>query len=259
MRAWSARVFYRSILPKGDGVVVVSEELRRTLSERYQFPNAQIRVVPNGTNLEHMRTLPPAAARKRIGLEPDRPTVGFVGTFFHYQGIDTLIRAAPLILARFPRALFLLVGDGEMRRDWEARVHAEELGSAFRFTGQVPYRDVPLYISAMDVGLAPLIARRGPTSPLKLFDYWACGRPVVASDLPDVAALIRESAAAIPVPPEDPRALAGEVCELLGNEAKRSALGSSGRRFVETGHSWAHVAERMEQVFLEAIRNRSRR
>ena len=118
---------------------------------------------------------------------------------------------------------------------------------------------MPLYINAMDVAVAPMIASRGPVSPLKLFDYWGCGRPVVVSDLPDVAPLIRESKGAIPVPPEGPHALAGAVSELLGDEAKRHTLGTSGRRFVEARYSWAHVAGEVERLFVEAIRKRSRR
>lgn len=259
MRAALTGAFYRWILPKADLVSVISDELRGTLIDRYRVRPARSWVVPCGADLQHFTPLPPPMARGQIGLEPDRPTVGFAGTFFGYQGVETVIEAAPSILSRFPRALFLLVGDGEMRQNWEVLVHAKGLGSSFHFTGQVPYRDVPLYINAMDVALVPMIARRGPVSPLKLFDYWACGRPVVASDLPDVAPLIRESQGAIPVPPEDPHALARAVSELLGDEAERHTLGASGRRFVEARHSWDHIAERVERLFLEAIRNRSRR
>ncbi|MBI4611299.1 MAG: glycosyltransferase family 4 protein [Candidatus Rokubacteria bacterium] len=259
VRAAWARAFYRSILPRADFVAAVSEELGRVLRNRYGLPAEKIRVLPNGANLEQMRPVPPALARERIGLEPDRPTVGFAGTFFGYQGLQTLIEAAPSILERCPRALFLLVGDGEMRPAWEGMVRAKGLSAAFRFTGQVPYRQVPLCINAMDVALAPMVARRGPTSPLKLFDYWACARPVVASDLPDLAELIRESRAAMAVPPDDPHALADAVSELLADQAKRYALGTWGRRFVEARYSWAHVAERMEGLFLEAIRNWGRR
>ncbi len=255
VRAALARAFYTSILPKGDGVVVVSEELRLTLKDQYHLPDERIRVVPNGANLDLMRPLPPPVARGHIGLEPDCPTVGFAGTFFHYQGIAILVEAAPLILARFPRVRFLLVGDGEMRQAWEALIQGKGLSTSFHFTGQVPYRDVALYINAMDVALAPLISRRGPTSPLKLFDYWACGRPVVASDLQDLGPHLRQSGGAIPVPPEDPQALADAVCELLGDEVKRETLGNSGRHFVETQHSWVHVSEQLEQIFCDALRD----
>lgn len=250
--------FYRWVLPKADLFAAISDELRRTLADRHGVPPERSRVIPCGTNLEHFTPRPPPVARARIGLEPDRPTAGFAGTFFDYQGVQTLIEAAPAILSRFPRVLFLLVGDGEMRRNWEAMVRAKKLGSSFRFTGQVPYRDVPLYMNAMDVTVAPMIASRGPVSPLKLFDYWGCGRPVVASDLPDLTPLLRESQGAIPVPPDDPHALAEAVSDLLADEAKRLALGAAGRRFVETHHSWDHVAERLEQLFFEAISNRSR-
>ena len=259
MRAVLTEGFYRWILPKADRVAAISDELRRVLADRYRIPHERSWVIPCGTNLEHFTPLPPPLARPRIGLEADRPTVGFTGTFFDYQGVQTLIEAAPSILSRFPRVLFLLVGDGEMRQNWEALVHAKGLGSSFHFTGQVPYRDVPLYINATDVAVAPMIASRGPVSPLKLFDYWACARPVVASDLPDLAELIRESRAAMAVPPDDPHALADAVSELLADQAKRYALGTWGRRFVEARYSWAHVAERMEGLFLEAIRNWGRR
>ena len=157
--------FYRWVLPKADLVAVISDELRRTLADRYRIPQERSWVIPCGTNLEHFTPLSAPLARRQIGLEPDRPTVGFAGTFFDYQGVQTLIEAAPSILSRFPRVLFLLVGDGEMRQDWEAMVRVKKLDSSFCFTGQMSYRDVPLYINAMDVAVAPMIARRGPVSP----------------------------------------------------------------------------------------------
>lgn len=258
LRAVITDGFYRWGLPKADRVAVISDQLRRTLADQYGLPHTRSQVLPCGANLEHFRPLPPATARGRIGLDPDRPTVGFAGTFFDYQGVQTLIEAAPLILSRSPGVLFLLVGDGEMRRGWEALVRSKGLSSSFQFTGQVPYRDVPLYINAMDVATAPMIALRGPVSPLKLFDYWACARPVVASDLPDVAPLIRDSRGGIAVPPEEPGALARAVSELLADEARRRALGTAGRRFVEARHSWAHIAERAEQLFAAAIGNGER-
>ncbi len=245
------------ILPKVQLVVAISEELRLTLTDRYRLSEERIRVVGSGANLERFSPLPPSVARQRIGLEASRPTVGFAGTFFHYQGIQYLIEAAPLILSRFSRAHFLLVGDGEMRQAWEALVQARGLSTSFHFTGQIPYRDVALYINAMDVTMSPLILRRGPSSPLKLFDYWACGRPVVASDLPDLRVILRESGGAIPVFPEDPHALAEAVSELLGDEAMRQKLGNSGRHFVEAHHSWGHIAEQLEQLFFQVIRDGS--
>lgn len=216
-----------------DRVIAVTEGLRQALLARFPSLSAEkVVVIENGTNTEHLRPLDPVACRRRLGLSEGARYVGFAGTFFRYQGVQTLIEAAPLILEGCPEARFLVVGDGEMREEWEALVRRLGLEAAFDFPGQVPYEAIPYYLGAMDLCVAPFTADRGEGSPLKLFDYMASGRPVVVSEIPAVKPLIERSGALVPVPPDDPQALAQAVLRLLAQNSERRRLGEEG------GPSW---------------------
>jgi glycosyltransferase involved in cell wall biosynthesis len=187
------------------------------------------------------------ASRRALGLA-EKPTVGFIGTFFPYQGVSTLIAAAPAILAACPAARFLVVGDGPARAEWEARARAAGVAAAFHFPGQVPHAEVGTWINAMDVCVAPFVADRGEGSPLKLFDYFACARPVVASDIPAVRHIVEESGACVAVPPEDAGALTSAVARLLGDVGARTRMGWAGRAWVVRDHGWNAVAARVLDV-----------
>ncbi len=178
---------------RADRVVTVTPGLRAALIERFALDPARLTVVSNGANLARLAPMEPVTARRTLGLDDGAPYVGFVGTFFHHQGIATLIGAAPRILAARPATRFLIVGAGPARAEWEAAARAAGVVSAFSFPGQVPHAVVGTWINAMDVCVAPFAADRGEASPLKLFDYLACARPVVVSDIPAVHDLIEAS------------------------------------------------------------------
>jgi glycosyltransferase involved in cell wall biosynthesis len=223
-------------------VVAVTPGLRQMVVERYGVAPERVVVIPSGTDPDHFRPAPAPRCRERVGLDPARATVGFVGLFYRHQGVDTLLRA----LARLaPRPQGLLVGDGVRRAAWQALAHALGLEAAVRFVGQVPYADVPPYVGAMDVLAAPFTADRGETSPFKILDALAAARPVVASDLPSVRALAAASGAVVLVAPDDPGALADALRGLLAAPAEREELGRRGREFVVAHHAWPRLAERL--------------
>jgi glycosyltransferase involved in cell wall biosynthesis len=132
-----------------------------------------------------------------------------------------------------------------MRRPWEALAHRLGIADAARFPGQVPYAEVPTYLNAMDVVVAPFAADRGETSPFKILDAMACGRPVVASALPSVKPLADASGAVALVRPDDPDDLAAALASLLADPTRRQAMGDRGRAFVLAHHAWDRIAERL--------------
>jgi glycosyltransferase involved in cell wall biosynthesis len=243
---------------RADRIVAVSEGLRAMLLSRFELPPARVVVVENGANLDRLAPADPAGARRALGLAEGAPTLGFVGTFFAYQGVSTLVDAAPAVLAAYPEAQFLVVGDGPARHAWEERVRAAGLAAAFRFPGQVPHAEVASWINAMDVCVAPFVADRGEGSPLKLYDYLACARPVVVSDIPAVRHLVEASGACVAVAPEDPGALAATLRRLLADAPLRTRLGARGRAWVVRDHGWESVARRVLDV-CEAARQSARR
>ena len=234
---------------RSDLVVAITPGLKRMLTERYGIPESKVWVIPSGTDPEHFAPEEAGRARQRIGLDPDRPVVGFVGLFYRHQGIPTLLEALALLRSAHPKLVGLIVGDGVMRPAWQRLAHRLGIADAVRFPGQVPYREVPTYFNAMDVAVAPLTAARGETSPFKVLDAMACARPVVASDLASVRPLAEASGALTLVRPEDPAALAAALGSLLADPTRRQAMGAQGRAFVLAHHAWDRIAERLLAAF----------
>jgi glycosyltransferase involved in cell wall biosynthesis len=214
---------------------------------RYGARPDAIQVVPSATDPAHFKPEEARAARRRLGLDPDRPLVGFVGIFYRHQGVPTLLHALPQLACNVPRVCALIVGDGVMRGEWEAQARRLGIEDAVRFTGQVPYADVPAYFNAMDVVVAPFTADRGETSPFKILDALACGRPVVASDIDSVRPLAEQTPAVVLTPPDDPDGLAKALEGLLHDSGRRRVLGLHGRALVLAHYSWERVAATLQE------------
>lgn len=236
-----------------DMIIPITPGLKRMLIERYAVPAEKMVVIESGSNPSLYKPLERESCLNKLGLDQKARYVGFVGMFFRHQGIETLIEASPAISASFPDVRFLIVGDGVMMEKWTSKISEKGISKAFIFPGKVPYVDVPLYLNAMDVCVAPFTRDRGETSPLKLFDYFACGRPVVASDIASIHEILIESGAAIPIIPDDPGALAKAIIQLLGNPEKAEEIGRRGRRFVQSKYSWEANTERLIKAISEGM------
>ena len=231
-----------------DAVVTLTPGLERMLAERYGVPRRRIHVVPSGTDVDHFVPADAAECRRRLGLPQRAFVVGFVGLCYRHQGVPTLVDAIARLRARQGGATGLIVGDGVMRRAWEAHARERGLAEAVRFAGQVPYAEVPTWLGAMDVVTAPFTADRGETSPFKVLDAMACARPVVASDLDSVRWLAKQADAVALVPPDNAGALADALSALAAHPARRADLGARGRQFACAHHSWGRIAAAIEPV-----------
>lgn len=242
----------RHNVKQSDLIIALTPGLKRMLVERYDASDGKIRVIPSGTDPEHFTPADPAEAKRRVGLNPEQPIVGFVGLFYRHQGVHTLIEAASRILDKAPTTRFLLVGDGVMRTDWEALAKRLSVAEAITFTGQVPYQQIPLYLQAMDLLVAPFTASRGEVSPFKILDALASGRPAVASALPSMQRLARGFGGAITlVPPDDPQALAAATGTLLRKPDLRLTLGMRGREGILRHYGWPVIARQVEAAVTE--------
>ena len=221
-----------------DKIIPITQGLRQMIRTKYGITDSKISVIESGSNLDLFKPMNMEACKKLLNLDSDCKYVGFVGTFFKYQGIDTLIDSAGEVISRTPETKFLIVGDGVMRTEWMQRTKKIGLEDYFIFPGQVSYNEAPYYINAMTLCVAPFTANRGETSPLKVLDYFACGKPVVSSDIPSIHQILLDSKAAILVSPDDPVALAQTLIGILKDEKKQRMLGNNGRKFVISKYSW---------------------
>lgn len=223
--SWIDRVCIRM----SQKIIVLSEWSRERLHRLGGVHTSKIIVSPSGTDIKHFRPMNKKDCCRQVGLDPEYFYIGFVGSFFDYQGVDTLIRAAPIILSETGRLKFLLVGDGPMMDRWKNSVTADGLQDHFIFTGQVPYKSVPLYISVMDMCVAPHTKMSNQSSPVKIFDYMSCARPIIASNLGAVREIIKNSGCALLVPPGEARSLAQNAIRLIADEQLRNVMGKNGR------------------------------
>lgn len=237
----------RLVLKRCDRIVVLTEGLQTLLQERYGVPLERIAVIPSGTDVQRFVARDAVASRLELGLLPNRPYVGFVGSFYRYQGLACLLDAMMLVRRVRPSAELLLVGDGETIEELKQQAKEMGLDGAVTWVGRVAYWEVPTWIGAMSVCVAPFRGDRGETSPVKLFDYLACHRPVVAGAIPSVISTFTPDSGVQLVQPDDPRPLADAILALLNDPDRCARLGRQGRRFVEERFSWTVIAGQLRQ------------
>jgi glycosyltransferase involved in cell wall biosynthesis len=215
-----------------DGVVATTHGLREQVV-RAGVPRERCLVAPNAVEQSRVDLqLERADARRQLGLPIDRAIVCYTGQLFPWKGASTLVESA----AWLPEAHFLIVG-GRPRDVMGLRQLAASRGLANVWAvGQVAPARVPLYQAAADVLVLPNAIGETVwteyTSPLKLFEYLASGRPIVASDLPSLREVLVDGRNAVLVRPSDPAALAAGIERVLASPALAQTLAEAGRREV---------------------------
>lgn len=229
---WSLRQA-RWTAPRLEGIVTITDSIRRFYLD-LGVPAEQLLTAPDGVDLARYAELPgQAAARAQLGLPAERPLVCYTGQLYRWKGVHTLIAA----MAALPNALLCLVGGAPAElAETEALVGELKLTNVV-LVGHVAPDQVPLYQAAADVLVLPNTARaaisREHTSPLKLFEYMAAGRPIVASNLPSLREVLRHGENGWLVPPDDPTALARGSQRVLGEPALAAGLAAQAQRDVQ--------------------------
>lgn len=224
-----------NIMRRADLVASVSEELDAQLGAA-GVPAELRTVIPNGVDVRSFRPGPPDRDLLRShGLE-GRFVVGWVGGFRPFHGLEIVPSLVRALRERVPEAVVCLVGDGPERERFSNRVAA--LGDAVRLVPAAAHGEVPRWLRSFDVCLA-LGARAGfHYSPMKLYEYLACGRPVVATAAGQMAEVLTDGEDALLVPGRDPEALAEAVARLAMDPGLGRRIGSAGRALVERSGSW---------------------
>lgn len=231
-----------------DHILPVTKKIAENMHTLEGIPWEKLTVLPSGTNIDLFYPMDKRQCCLKLGFDESLTYIGFIGTFFRYQGIDTLIGAAHSIIQRYPQVRFLILGDGPMKDTWQIMLTECDLESYFIFPGYVPYEGVASYCAVMDICVAPFHRSAGDSSGVKIFDYLACGKPVVATDVGETSGFFADSGAVILVPPEDPAALAQGLNRLLENETLREEMGKKGRAFIAGNYSRTQIAETVEKI-----------
>jgi len=239
------------VLSRADAVTVVSRELADLL-RRSGVDEAKIRVIPNGADIE--RFDPNAAGgspRRRLGLD-GQFVVGFAGSLKVWHGVDLLVAAFRRLREADASARLLIVGAGPMEQQLRQTAAAEGLADSVLFTGAVDHALVPGYLSVMDVAVAPFRAVEDfYFSPIKLFEYMAAGRCVVASRLGQIGEIITDGENGLLCRPDDVDSLAAALIRTRRDADLRRRLGLAARTTVENNYTWQRAARSLSELIGE--------
>jgi glycosyltransferase involved in cell wall biosynthesis len=244
----------RRVLADASVVVVVSEVLRQELLAS-GIGADRIVVNPNGVDpaaLEAFRAETAPAWRRRLGL-PERPTVGFIGTFGPWHGVTDLPAIAAAVAAEVPDAHWLLIGDGALHEPVRQRVGALGLGDVVTMTGIEEHDRALQLLAAADVCVSPHVPNPDGTrffgSPIKLFEYMGLRKPIVAADLEQIGEVLVHDRTGLLVPPRDTGAFARAIVRLLREPSLADRLAAAALEEVQAHYTWrAHAARTLSAV-----------
>ncbi|HEY3216868.1 MAG TPA: glycosyltransferase family 4 protein [Candidatus Eisenbacteria bacterium] len=239
----------RRILAGSDAVLVVSDPLA-DFARSCGVPESRVHVVPNAVDPRRFdparspQALPDPLRARLLG----RRVIGFVGTLKPWHGMEILLEAFRTVHQRIPDTHLLVVGDGPGRGGLEDLVRRLGLAESVSLAGAVPHDQVPAYLAAMDVTVAPGSDEPGfYFSPIKIFEYLAMGKAVVAGRAPQLERLLPDQVVVL-IEPGRADAMAESLEHLVRDREARRRLGEAARDWVTRERTWASNARRVVEI-----------
>ncbi len=245
------RALETHVLQRASAVTCICEGLRNDIVAR-GIPAGKVTVIANAVDVEQFSLggAPDPELRAQLGLDGTR-VLGFIGSFYAYEGLALLLEGLPGLLKQRPEVRLLLVGGGPQEQ--ALREQARALGVADRvvFTGRVPHAEVNRYYDLIDVLVYPRLSMRLTelVTPLNPLEAMAQGRLFIASDVGGHRELIRDGETGVLFRAGDAADLTAKALDLLSQPERWPALKARGRRFVEEERTWRNSVARYADVY----------
>lgn len=245
---------------EADLVITLTEELADELAS-WGVPRERIEVVPNAVNAERFQPMAAdVAIAKELKLKPGVPVIGYAGSAVAYEGLELLMEAMATLKKNGQAFTFVLVGDGKVIDTVKAK--AKELGieGECRFTGRVPFEQVPRYLSCMDILPIPRLssAVTEMVSALKPLEAMAMGKALVLSDVsPHTTMAGPNGERARLFTKDSAQALSEALQALIDSPEERARLGQAARAWIEQERTWNHVTRRYADALQRVRRSRA--
>ena len=243
------------VFKRADAVTTICEGLRSDIASR-GIPEEKITVIPNAVDIERFsyNVEPDQQLRTQLGLQ-DKTVLGFIGSFYAYEGLPLLLEALPTIVLNKPGTRLLLVGGGPQEALIKQKTKELGLEEAVIFTGRVPHERVQDYYNQVDIFVYPRLSMRltDLVTPLKPLEAMAQGRLVVASDVGGHKELIENQHNGCLFKANDADALAATVLSLLNQPQRWEQLRVAGRSYVEQERNWTKSVSFYKNIYSQLI------
>jgi glycosyltransferase involved in cell wall biosynthesis len=228
-------------------IVTVTPQLASYLQNQ-GIDRRKIAVVSNGANIERFTPLDKESCKRSLGLDGNLRYIGFVGGLAPWQGLDHLIKAFSQIVGDYQECRLLIVGDGIECEPLIRLSQSLAVEKRVIFTGAKPHSQVPTYIGACDILTVPKKPLVSGYSPLKVYEYMACGRPVLASAVPGLE-FVGEKGIGFLFEPGNVADLAAGLKKLLDiPERDRQEIGRLARQIALDQYSWDAIAAQVRAL-----------
>jgi glycogen(starch) synthase len=238
-----------------DHVFTICEGLRADIVAR-GIPPGKVTVIPNAVDVDsfQLASPPDPQLQEKWGLT-GKTVVGFIGSFYAYEGLDLLLDALPELISLHPNVRVLLVGGGPQEANLRQQAERLGLGGYVIFTGRVPHKEVNHYYDLIDVLAYPRHPMRLTelVTPLKPLEAMAQGQLFVASDVGGHQELVEDKKTGILFQAGSRQALAQAILELLDNRDRWPELRANGRRFVESIRNWKNSVANYREPYLRLV------
>lgn len=234
-----SRLMLLDAIQVSDHVTCTSE----ILADCYSIPKKKRTIIPNGVDTSQFYPKEVGAERKRLGLN-DRFVIGFVGTLREWVDLEMLVEAL-IEVDRQHKATVLIVGGGS--QDSSIGKTVENAGIDFRMIGEIPYSKVPDWINLLDVGVVPFRINEMTDNslPMKIFEYMACGKPVISTPLKSVCQPLGTSL----LYSRNSYELSSNIVNLIENRDQYMGLSTDGLELVRTFYNWKKIEDQFKLIF----------
>jgi len=243
------------LLKRASAVTTICEGLRNEMIER-GIESKKITVIPNAVDIEKFTEGSEADAdlKRQLGFDGCK-VLGFLGSFYAYEGLSLLISALPTMLAEDDSIRLLLVGGGPQDENLKQQVADLQLQDKVVFTGRVPHEQVQTYYDLVDVLVYPRLPMRLTelVTPLKPLEAMAQGKIVVASDVGGHKELIRDRENGYLFESGNEASLASSVLEVLSQQSEWGSVRINGRQYVENERNWATSVANYQPVYSSLV------
>ena len=247
------------MIQHADSAFCVSNQLKNHFVSR-GIEREKMRVITNG--VDFLRFNPEISCQfvqDKYHLQK-KTVIGFVGSFHYWHGVENLIRLINAIVSSDSSIAFMMVGHGgALKSDLDRFIKEKKFEDRVFCTGFVPHEEVSAYINAMDIVVAPYPRLEFfYYSPVKIYEYLACGKPVVTTRIGQIAELIENGETGFLCDPGNTNALIEAVRGLIRNREMRAAVGRKAAQFIARNHTWKHKARQLSALCEEVLRSRNR-